>query len=110
MKVHIAVKGLELTSELEKYARRKLFKLNRKVPRRLRAQASYELSLAEATRKGTDYNTCGIVLTLGEQECVAKETTLHMHAALDVAAAQIERQLKALPRPQRRWPWHRKPI
>ncbi len=107
MKVHIAAKGLELTDELEKYAHHKLARLNRKVPRRLRAEAGYELSLTQTTSKGAKYNTCSIVLTLGEHECMAKETTLHMHAALDVAVVQIEQQLKVLPRRRRRISWPR---
>jgi ribosomal subunit interface protein len=107
MKVHVAVKGLELTGELEKYVHRKLARLNRKAVRRLRAQASYEISLTQTTRRGTKYSTCSMVLTLGEQECIAKETTLHLHAAVDVAAAQIEQQLKLLVRPRRHRFWHR---
>jgi len=108
MKVYIAVEGFELSQELSKYVHSKLAKLNRKVPYRLRSEAGYEVTLAQISRKGGKYNTCSIVLTIGEHECIAKETTLHIHAAFDVAVVQIEQQLKALPRPRRRGFWRRK--
>jgi ribosomal subunit interface protein len=95
MKIHLAANGLELNGELDKYAHKKLTRLNRKVPRRLRTEAGCEVTLAQATRRGVRSCTCEIVLSLGEDVLTAKECTQHLHTALDVAAANIEQQLKS---------------
>jgi len=52
-----------------------------------------EVRLAQIVRKGTAFNTCTITFTVGKAELRAEETTLHMYAALDIAAVQVERQL-----------------
>jgi len=109
MKIRYSAQGFELTGELEKYAAGKLARLSRRVPRRFRAKAAYEVVFRQTTRKGVKINTCSIVLKLPDAEFTAKETTRHMHAALDIAAVQIERQLKDYARSHRRWPFRRAP-
>jgi ribosome-associated translation inhibitor RaiA len=52
-----------------------------------------EVRFAQIVRKGTAFNTCTITFTVGKAELRAEETTLHMYAALDIAAVQVERQL-----------------
>jgi len=90
----MSVDGLELTSELEKYASLKLRRLGKFVPRRYRAESAAEVQFALVKRKGAKYNTCGISFTLDGTTLKAEETTLHMYTALDVAAVHIEHQLK----------------
>ena len=102
MTVGYSAKGLTLTNELEKYANGKVARLNRRVPRRFRAHASYKVAFVQTTRKGTKFNTCEVTLTLEGTEFKAKETTLHMYAALDVAVVYIEQQLKDYVRTRRR--------
>ena len=99
----MSVEGLELTSELEKYASLKLRRLNKFVPRWLRAEAAAEVRFAVVKRKGTKYNTCGITFMLDDAMLKAEETTLHMYTALDVAAVHIEHQLKDHARKQLRY-------
>ncbi len=103
MKIGYLARGFELTGELEKYAGSKLARINRKIPRRFRAQAACNVAFAEATRKGVKLNTCSMTLTLLDAEFTATETTRHMHSALDIAAVQIEQQLKDYARVHRRW-------
>ena len=102
MTIRYSVKGLTLTSELEKYANGKVVRLNRRIPRRFRAHAGCKVTFVQVTRKGTKFNTCDITLTLDGVEFKAKETTLHMYAALDVAVVYIEQQLRDYSRTQRR--------
>lgn len=94
MRIYVAAKGLELTGDLEKYARGKLARLNRKIPRKLRAGAGCEVLLRQRKRAGVQLQTCEIVLSVGPELFRAKETTRHMHAAVDVAAANVEQQVK----------------
>lgn len=103
MRIYIAAKGLELTGDLEKYAHSKLARLNRKLPRKLRAQAGCEVLLGQRKRGGRQVSTCEIMLSVGENLFTAKESTQHIHAALDVAAAHVEQQVKQGLRPPRRW-------
>ena len=102
MRIHYAARGFELTADLEKYAAGKLARLNRKIPREFRAGTGCEVTFAAATRRGVKQNTCEIILSVDAEVLIAKETTQHMHSALDIAAAQIEQQLKNYTRARRR--------
>lgn len=93
MKIHFSAKGLELNAELEKYANGKIVGLVKKVPRRLRAEAVVSIDFLQHRKKGKDFKTCSIMFTFNDTELKAAETTLHMYAALDIAAVHMERQL-----------------
>jgi ribosomal subunit interface protein len=94
MKILYSVLGLELTGELNKYANGKVKRLTRRIPRKLRAQAECQVEFAQAVRKGVKYSTCSVTLMFDDTVFRAKETTQHMYAALDIAAVQIEQQVK----------------
>ncbi len=93
MKIQLSVSGLELSGELEKYANGKITQLARRVPRKLREAAACEVQFTQKHKKGVKFSTCSISFTVGETVLRAEETTLHMYAALDIAAVQVERQL-----------------
>jgi len=95
MKTYVSVTGLTLKPELEKYAAGKLARISRRIPRKYRAQADFQIELKRAVAKDTKHNTCGIVLSFDGVELRAQETTQHMYAALDICAVQIESQLKS---------------
>jgi ribosomal subunit interface protein len=94
MKIHFSVKGIDLTRDLEKYTNHKLTRITRRIPRKLRTAAGYDIAFACVTRRGEKLNTCTIKLTVDDVELKASETTQHMYAALDIATVQIEQQLK----------------
>lgn len=93
MKIHITVSGLDLTSELEKYANVKIARLSRRVPKGLRASASCTVHFSQVRKKGAKFNTCIVSFELDGAELKSEETTLHMYSALDVAAVHLEKQL-----------------
>ncbi len=93
MKIHITSRGLDLTTDLEKYANRKLARLAKKVPRRKRAEAVCKIVFAQVRRRGKEINTCSIDFVFNSTQLRAQETTLHMYAALDIAAVHMERQI-----------------
>jgi len=94
MKTHFIASGFELTTELERYARHKLLEIGHWVPRSVRAQASCTINFDQKIRGEVKLNTCTIVIVLAETELHASETTSHMYAALDIAAVNINQQLR----------------
>ena len=101
MKVSYSTQDFKLTDDLEKYANNKIARLVKKVPRRLRPNATFEITFGQVVRKADKLNTCSVGLAFGDVELLAKETTQHMYAALDIAAAHIEQQLKNYSQTQR---------
>ena len=93
MKIHFSASGLELTPELEKYARKKVVRLSRKVPRGVRTEAVCDVQFIQKRRKGEKFNRCSISFKLGKADLKAEETTLHMYTSLDIASVHMERQL-----------------
>jgi ribosomal subunit interface protein len=94
MKTHFVASNFDLTIDLEKYARHKLIEIGRWVPRALRAQASCTINFDQKIRGELKLNTCTIVIVLPDVELHASETTSHMYAALDIAAVNINQQLR----------------
>ena len=94
MKILFSAKGFEVTSDLEKYANRKVSKLAKRIAYKGRDLAECNVFFKKVMRKGTKFNTCEISLKTEENEFKAKETTQHMYAALDIAVVQIEQQLR----------------
>ena len=93
MKVHFSASGLDLTTELEKYANKKIARLNRKVPRGVRPETTCDVRFAQVRKKGEEFNSCSISFRLGKTELKVEETTLHMYTSLDIASVHMERQL-----------------
>jgi ribosomal subunit interface protein len=102
MKVRFATEGFELTTELDKYAARKVAQMTRRIPRKPKADASCEVRFAHSERAGVKHNTCSITFTLGKEELKAEESTQHMYAALDIAAVRIQQQLETYAKRQKK--------
>jgi ribosomal subunit interface protein len=94
MKLHITATGFELDRELEKYATKKALLVGRKVPRKVRPQASCTVAFSLVHSKKVKYNTCTVTLAYDDAQFSAEETTQHMYAALDIAVVHVEQQLK----------------
>jgi ribosomal subunit interface protein len=95
MKTHFVTTDFELTHELERYARHKLIEIGRFVPRALRAEASCTINFDQKQQGDTKLNTCTVVMVLPDTELHSRETTSHMYAALDIAAVNMNQQLRA---------------
>lgn len=94
MKIRISAAGFNLSAELERYTRRKLTQLTKKVPRELRLHALCDVHFVQTSKRGKKIKTCVIGLSLDDTKLRAEETTLHMYTALDIAVVHIDRQLK----------------
>lgn len=94
MKIQITAANFDLGLELEKYARHKLEGLTRHVPHRLREVSALELTFYQHVSGKLKQNTCELCLRVPRDELTARETTQHMYAALDIAVANVEQQLR----------------
>jgi putative sigma-54 modulation protein len=102
MKTLYSASGLELTSELAKYANSKTAHLAKKIPRSVRSAAVCNVSFSQILKGTEKTSTCRITLTLGDTALEAEEATQHMYAALDIAVVYIEQQIEEYTRTHRR--------
>lgn len=92
---HIDISGIhyEVSEDLKKYVTKKVSKLDKFAPRHARKSIKAEVKLSELKTK-SDRNQCEIIIYLPEQQLVAKEATVNMFAAIDIAETKIKTQLK----------------
>ncbi len=93
MKLSVTAVTYQVSPELEKYARAKVKRLGKVIPRRLRAAASCHIAFTEKPGRGHKMYTCMIELQVETSSLQARESTQHMYAALDIACVHIEHQL-----------------
>lgn len=90
-----AVGKFTLGPDLEKYTSGKLDDVEKEIPRNLRRYAHIEVRFESRVVSGKRENTCAMDLRLPREVFTATETTQHIYAALDIAAADIAEQLIA---------------
>lgn len=83
-----------LNSDIKKYVRKKIGKLDKYLPRRARASAHAEVKLKEHKIKAKKECTCEVILHLPQDTLIVKETTMNMFAAVDIVEAKLKNQLK----------------
>lgn len=96
------IRPLEITSihddldpVLKKYALRKIGKLDRYIPMKIRKSVHGEVKLLQQQGKAdkNERHTCEVVLHLPNGTITAKESTLNMFAAIDIVEAKLKNQL-----------------
>lgn len=103
MHIEITTSGFELTPELDKYTRRKLAHITRRIPRGLREEAQCLVRFKQSVVKDEKINACAIKVTAGDIVFDATETTLHAYAAFDIVAAHVENELKMYRAAHSKW-------
>lgn len=94
---NIEIKGqrVEVGAELQKYAVRKIGRLDRFFPRHARESTRAEVLFKEETKGKTKKNyTCEVILHLPGEIMTTHETTMNMFAAVDIVEAKLKNQLK----------------
>jgi len=86
----MTAEDFELGEELAKYARGKLENLDKYLPHKDRATTLLEVTFSE---QGA-LKTCQLTVKLRREEIIARETTQHMYASLDVAVVAVEQRLR----------------
>ena len=95
-KINIAApqKTYEVSDDLEKYIVKKIGRLDRHMKRANREGARADVKVKESTGKGGKRCTVEVILTTPDFKLTATESTVNMHAAVDIVEAKLQKQLK----------------
>ena len=83
----------DINDRLKKYVVRKIGRLDRLTPRNSRSVLHCTVVLTENEGKAKNRFTCEATLTLPHEVITAKEATVNMYAAIDIAEAKLKTQL-----------------
>ncbi len=87
-------KSYKITPELERYVQKKIGKLDRHMKRENRREARAEVKLKESTGKGGKKCSAEVILHTPDYKLTAVESTVNMHAAVDIVETKLQNQLK----------------
>lgn len=85
---------MDVGPELKKYATKKIGRLDRFAPKAGRQSMYAEIKLKEGRAKDKNERTCEVLLHMPHETLATKETTINMHAAIDIAEAKLRQQLR----------------
>ncbi len=86
-----SAEGFESVEKLHKYTDAKLKDLQKYIPRKSRESAQFSVHFA--LDKKLQQKSCRLNLSLPHQKLTASETAEHVYSALDIAAAELKRQM-----------------
>lgn len=81
-------------ARIKKYIERKVGRLDRFLPRHARKSVSAEVKLKEVNRDHGNKYEAEIILNVPDKHLTAKDSTLNMYAAVDIAEHKLANQLK----------------
>lgn len=85
--------NLDLNDDIKKYISKKIGRLDKYMPRHARKSARAEVKLRETNNRLGNKYECEVLLHLPGSIVQAKESTLNMFAAVDIAEAKLRNQL-----------------
>jgi putative sigma-54 modulation protein len=80
--------------DIQKYVAKKIGTLDKYIPRHARASAHAEVKLKESKNGDKKECMCEVVVHLPHENITAKESTMNMFAAVDIAEEKIKSQLR----------------
>jgi ribosomal subunit interface protein len=90
-----AQKDYKVEKDLEKYIQKKIGKLDRHMKRKNREAARADVKLKESSKgKGGKKCTAEVILHTPDFKLTASESTINMHAAIDIVETKLQNQLK----------------
>lgn len=93
-KIEISGVHAVVDTDIRKYVRKKIGKLDNYMPRHARESAHAEVLLKESKAKDKKQCTCEVILYLPKDTLTTKESTLNMYAAVDIVEAKLKNQIK----------------
>jgi ribosomal subunit interface protein len=93
-KLEISGVHMEVGDDLRKYVTKKIGRLDKYLSRHARESLHAEVKLKEGKAKDKNERTCEVILFAPHEVLTAKETTINMFAAVDIAEAKLKTQLK----------------
>ena len=85
---------MEVSSDLKKYVTKKIGHLDRFVPRASRQSMHADIKLKETNTKNKNERMCEVIMHLPHDIIIVKESTINMHAAIDIVETKLHHQLK----------------
>lgn len=83
-----------VSDKLQKYVTNKVGKLDRYVPAHARKTLVADVKLRQVNRDHGNKYEAEIILKVPEKTIVAKDSTMNMHAAIDIVEAKLIAQLR----------------
>lgn len=84
---------MEVGDDVRRYVRRKIGRLDRFLPRRVRESVHAEVKLKLGRAKDKQERTCEVIVHLPQETFTVKETTINIFAATDIAEAKLKTHL-----------------
>ncbi len=93
---NIAITGIkvDVTKELERYIKRKIGKLDRRIKRSQRDEVRADVKLNETMTKSGKKCSCEVIMHVPGAGITAVESTINMFAAVDIVETKLKNQLK----------------
>jgi putative sigma-54 modulation protein len=83
-----------ISDKLEKYVIEKVGKLDRYVPSHARKSLVADVKLRQVNRDHGNKYEAEIILQVPDKTIIAKDSTMNMHAAIDIVEAKLIAQLR----------------
>ena len=83
-----------VSDKLQKYIVDKVGKLDRYVPAHARKSVVADVKLRQVNRDHGNKYEAEIIITVPDKTIVAKDSTMNMHAAIDIVEAKLVAQLR----------------
>lgn len=93
-KLEVSGTNTDATKDLQKYARKKISKLDSYMSRHARKSAHAEVMLKEHKAKDKKQCTAEVTIYMPGETITAKETTVNMYAAVDIVEEKLKTQLR----------------
>lgn len=88
-----SAEGFERTDKLQKYVEQKVKDFEKYIPRFARQSAKLTIRTERHNKSKTEMYTCTVTLELPEETLQSSEKVEHSYSALDVAMAEMKRQV-----------------
>ena len=83
-----------VSDDIDKYIIKKIGKLDKYMKRQNREGARAEVKVKESTGKGGKKCTVEVLLHTADYKLTAVESTVNMHAAVDIVEAKLQKQIR----------------
>lgn len=92
----IDITGIQynVSDKLQKYVTDKVGKLDRYVPAHARKSIVADVKLRQVNRDHGNKYEAEVILKVPEKTIIAKDSTMNMHAAIDIVEAKLVAQLR----------------
>lgn len=93
---HIDISGIgyELEEDIKRYARRKIGRLDRFVPRKARPSLRAEVRLRQTNESHGNKYECEVVFHVPDEQLTAHDSTMNMFAAIDIVEEKMKNTLR----------------